>query len=148
MTILENTGGDTTRSITGRCLCGAVTYSASTDTVISGNCHCVDCKKASGSGYAPTLFFPQSSLTIHGEVKFYASPGKSGLMVQRGFCPTCGSQLFGKPAAMPGMVAVRAGSLDDLSVFKPTLDLFTSHAPAWDAMNPDLPKFAEMPPHA
>lgn len=142
------TPGSHAKPVTGKCLCGAVTYSASANYVIAGNCHCIDCKKVSGSGYAPTMFFPESSLTIHGEVKFYASVGKSGLAVQRGFCPTCGSQLFGKPAAMPAMLAVRAGSLDDLSVFKPTLDLFTSHAAAWDAMDPELPKFAEMPPHA
>jgi len=113
---------------------------------MAGNCHCTDCKKSSGSGYSPTLFFPESSVSISGEVKFYESKGKSGKQVSRGFCPNCGSQLFGKPEVLPGLIAIRAGTLEDTSKYKPQLDLFTSHAVAWDVMDERLPKFPEMPP--
>ncbi len=132
--------------LSGKCLCGAVSYTCANDPVFAGNCHCNDCKKASGSGYAPTLFFPENSVSISGEVKYFASSGRSGKMVDRGFCPNCGSQVFGKPAALPGMLAVRAGSLDDISAYAPQMDIFTSHAAAWDAMDENLPKFPEMPP--
>lgn len=101
-------------SITGRCLCGDITYSITAEYVFAGNCHCVDCKRASGGGYAPTMFFPDTALSIIGDVKFYSSPGRSGKLVHRGFCPICGSQVFGKTDMMPGLTAVRAGSLDNL----------------------------------
>lgn len=94
------------------------------------------------------MFFPEGAFKITGKLKFYASTGKSGKQVHRGFCPECGSQLVGKVDVMPGLIAVRAGSLDDPSLYKPTLDLFTSHAQTWDVMNPDLAKFAETPPRA
>ena len=134
-------------NMSGSCLCGSVKYTCSGEVAMAGNCHCLDCKKASVSGYAPTLFVPESSLKITGEVKYYESTGSSsGTKVKRGFCPNCGSQIFGKPGALPGMLAIRAGSLEELSQYKPQIDIFTSRSPAWDCMDPNLPKFAEMPP--
>lgn len=133
-------------NLSGKCLCGAVSYTCSADSVIEGNCHCSDCKKSSGSGYSPTMFFPKDSLSIYGEVRYFENKGKSGKLVSRGFCPNCGSQMFGKPEVMPDLIAIRAGTLDDISKYKPQIDLFTSHAAAWDAMDESLPKFLEMPP--
>ncbi|MGH8085440.1 MAG: GFA family protein [Lysobacter sp.] len=134
--------------MSGSCLCGSVRYTFSGEVARAGNCHCINCKKATGSGYAPTLFVPENAVEITGEVKYYESTGTSGTSVRRGFCPNCGSQLFGKPGAFPGMLGVRAGSLDDLSQYKPQVDIFTSRSPAWDCMDPDLPKFSEMPPRS
>lgn len=133
-------------NLSGSCLCGSVTYACSSNPVFAGNCHCLDCKKASGSGYAPTFFVPENAISITGEVKYYERVGNSGHLARRGFCPNCGSQLFGKPDAMPGFIAVRAGSLNDPSQYKPQVDIFTSRAPAWDTMDSALPKFPEMPP--
>lgn len=133
-------------NLSGKCLCGAVSYSTAATPLFAGNCHCNDCKKSSGSGYSPTMFFPADAVSITGEVKYFASEGSSGKKVSRGFCPTCGSQVFGKPASAPGMLAIRAGSLDDTSQYEPQMDIFTSHAVAWDAMDDGLPKFIKMPP--
>lgn len=133
-------------SYTGKCLCGAVSYKCSSEPIFAGNCHCTDCKKSSGSGYAPTIFFPKECFSVSGEVKYFESKGKSGKQVGRGFCPSCGSQLFGQPEIMPDLIAVRAGTLEDISKYKPQIDLFTSHAAEWDAMDERLPKFSEMPP--
>ena len=41
---------------------------------------------------------------------------------------------------------ITAGSLDDPSLYKPTLDIFTASAQPWDHMNPALAKFPKMPP--
>jgi len=133
-------------SLSGKCLCGAVSYTCEVDPVFSGNCHCNDCKKSSGSGYAPTLFFPEDSVSVSGEVKYYDRQGGSGKTVSRGFCPQCGSQLFGKPGVMPGVLGIRAGSLDDVSAYTPQSDIFTSRAAAWECMDQDLPRFPDMPP--
>lgn len=43
------------------------------------------------------------------------------------------------------MVFVRASSLDDLSVFKPQMVVYTDRAASWDHMDPALPGFATMP---
>ena len=133
--------------LSGGCLCGSVRYECSTQPVIEGNCHCRDCQKSSGSAFAPTFFVPENSISIKGEVKYFISKGGSGSDVSRGFCPNCGSQLFGR-GAIPGLFAVRAGTLDKPSSFHPKVDIFTSQAAPWDFMDPSSTKFGEAPPHA
>jgi hypothetical protein len=130
----------------GGCLCGAVRYECSAEPVFSGNCHCRDCQLISGSGYVSTFFVPESSVTITGEVKYYDKNGDSGHPVSRGFCPTCGSQVFGKPGILAGVLGIRAGSLDNPELYHPTMDIYTASAQPWDFMNPDLPKFPQLPP--
>jgi hypothetical protein len=109
-----------------------------------GNCHCRDCQRATGTAYASGLLVPQSAVTITGEVKYYEVIGDSGNIVGRGFCPNCGSRLFSKPP-IPEFMGIMAGSLDDPSWFRPTMDIYTASAQPWDYMNPDLPKIAKMP---
>ena len=112
--------------------------------MFAGNCHCRDCQRSTGGAYAPAIGVPAPSLKIHGAVKYYESPGENGNLVSRGFCPTCGARLFGKPAATP-IVAIYVGSLDDPSVFKPAADVYTASAQPWDYMNPQVPTFPKMP---
>ncbi|GAB1538562.1 hypothetical protein NUACC21_12240 [Scytonema sp. NUACC21] len=88
---------------------------------------------------------PQNSLTITGEVKYRNVIGDSGSIVGRGFCPNCGSRLFSKPP-IPELMGITAGSLDDPSWFRPAMDIYTASAQPWYYMNPELPKFAKMPP--
>jgi hypothetical protein len=113
---------------------------------MSGNCHCRTCQKASGSGNAPTFFVPENAISIHGEVKWYERTGDSGKWVRRGFCPHCGSQMFSKSELMSALIGVRAGTLDDPANYKPQVNVYASQAPAWDCMDPALPKFAQLPP--
>ncbi len=129
----------------GGCLCGAVRYECSAEPVWSGNCHCRDCQRISGGGYVSTLFVPEATVTITGDVKYFDKNGDSGHRVARGFCPTCGSQVFGKPEIIPGVLGIRAGSLDNPELYHPTMDIYTASAQPWDFMNPDLPKFPQLP---
>ncbi len=133
-------------AFSGGGLCGAVRYVSSAAPLIEGNCHCRDCQKASGSAYAPTLFFPLEAVTITGDAKFFESIGGSGQPIRRGFCPGCGSQLFGLPSLRDDMIGIRAGSLDDTAAFRPQAEIFTSHAAPWDSMSDATAKFETLPP--
>jgi hypothetical protein len=48
--------------------------------------------------------------------------------------------------AIPDLLIVHAASLDEPDRFEPGKVMFSSSAPAWDVVDPDLPKFAKMPP--
>jgi hypothetical protein len=65
--------------------------------------------------------------------------------VTRAFCGDCGSPLFVKEVAIPDIVSINVGSLDDPSRYSPTGDWWTSSAQPWDHMNPDLEKFTTQP---
>ena len=133
------------KSFTGGCACGAVRYESSMEPLMAGTCHCRDCQRASGGFGAPMLFVPKAALKVTGEVKYHEVTADSGSAVRRGFCPSCGSPLFGKPDVMPDAVGIRAGSLDDPSWFQPSMDVFTASAQPWDHMDPHVPKFAKGP---
>lgn len=130
---------------TGGCRCRAIRYECSAEPLLSGNCHCRDCQMFSGSPFAANLAVPRDAVKITGEVKYYDVQTDSGNTFSRGFCPTCGSSLFGKPSGMPHLVVIAAGSLDDPSWYRPTMDIYTSSAQPWDYMKPDLAKFPKMP---
>ena len=131
-------------TFSGRCLCGAVSYECTVAPIVMGNCHCRDCQRATGSAFAPGLLVPKEALAIRGEVRYYEVLGDSGNPLSRGFCPTCGSRLFGHGGGSPQLISILAGTLDAPSWFKPQADIYTSSAQAWDIMDPRLPKFTKM----
>ncbi len=70
----------------------------------------------------------------------------SGSEVVRAFCPTCGSGVYVRNAAMPDMIFIRASALDDPDLFSPQMIVWASRAPTWDAVAPDVPSFPKSPP--
>jgi hypothetical protein len=133
--------------MTGRCLCGAVAYESSGEPVFALLCHCRDCQRQSGGAYTAGLRLPAESFRItKGEPKLYVKTADSGNQVTRGFCPECGCMLFLRVSARPDLVAIRVGTLDDPSWFRPDADIFVQSAQPWDHMNPELPKYPTYPP--
>ncbi len=126
--------------LSGGCACGAVRYETDAAPAAMLKCHCRDCQRAGGSGYAPVLAVPASALKITGAPRYYRTVGGAGKAVERGFCPTCGSQLLVKLERLPALIGIQAASLDDPSVFKPALDIFTASAWAWDELSPSTEK--------
>lgn len=130
----------------GGCLCGAVRYQCKDRAALQFNCHCRDCQKSTGGPFAPIAFFPTESVTISGEVRYFQSRAGSGKIIRRGFCPSCGSQLFGVVEILPGLISVRAGTLDDPSLFRPRANLFTRHAVCWSPLDAGLIAYPDNAP--
>ena len=135
----------TNETFTGRCLCGAVSYTCDAAAVFQFNCHCRDCQRSTGCAFASILFVPRSALHVQGALTYYTSQGGSGQSITRGFCGICGAQVLGDAQMVAPLISLRAGTLDDPSVFRPKADVCVGHAAAWVAMNADLPKFQAMP---
>ena len=100
----------------GGCLCGSVRYSAREDFG-GGHCHCLDCRRTSGTGHGSHMIVAEDGFQLQGVVKGFSKPADSGNLVTRYFCPECGSAIYSRNAAMPGLVFLRASSLDDPEVF-------------------------------
>ena len=82
---------------------------------------------------------------IQGSPKSYASKGDSGKEVIARFCPNCGSTILSEPALMPGMSIVRAGTLDDTSWLKPTMEIYCDSAQPWVQLGGGMQRFPKMP---
>lgn len=133
-----------TEPTTGSCLCGAIKYSftgapvsrvlilsllfLSRQTVSSLTsihrtdihqilCHCLDCRKISGSHYADNALLASSQLTlVAGAPKTYTvEPKEEGpnSNITSHFCGDCGTTLWRSGEGFEGYVSVRLGTLDD-----------------------------------
>ena len=109
------------QKLSGGCTCGAIRYECDADPVIMLNCHCRDCQRANGSAYAAVLAVPQATLLLHGELRYHRVIAASGKAIERGFCANCGSQVMVKLEALPDMIELHAGSLDDPSIYRPAI---------------------------
>jgi hypothetical protein len=138
--------GRTSSMTKGGCLCGAVRYEVSSPALFGANCYCLDCRKISSS-HSAVMGVPIDAVKVTGELREYSSPGDSGAMITRSFCPTCGTGLFSK-GARPGVMIVKAGTLDEGEHFKPMASVYASRAPSWDRPPEGLPAFEKMPPQA
>ena len=128
------------QKLSGGCACGAIRYDCDADPVTMFNCHCRDCQRASGSAYAAVIVVRKAAVQMRGEPRFHKIIGGAGKAIERGFRPTCGSHVTDRLERVPDILALQAGSLDDPSSYRPTMDVFTSSAQPWDHMNPELKK--------
>ena len=128
-------------NLSGGCACGAIRYQVKADPLLMLNCHCRDCQRATGSAYAPVVAVPKAAVELSGELRYHRAVGEDGYAVERGFCPTCGSQVVSRLERMPEILGLLAGNLDDPALHKPEIDMFTSSAQAWDHMRPDTRKY-------
>jgi hypothetical protein len=119
-----------------------VRYRAITDAAQSMVCHC---QKQSGSAFSLVFTVPADGIEISGETKVFAHLRDKGSSVMRHFCPNCGSPIISKLAAYPGLVAVKAGTLDDPPWLDPEVHVWCASAQPWVSIPRTLPQFPGNP---
>jgi hypothetical protein len=132
-------------SFFGGCACGAIRYEVTAEPMTMFNCHRRNCQLASGGGFSAVVYVPAKAFKItKGSPQYYSTTSEMVGHNKRGFCPECGSRLFGGETDQGQ--GILAASLDDPSLFKPEVNMWTSDAQPWDHMDPKLPKFEKYPP--
>ena len=131
---------------TGRCLCGAVTFTIKSAPLSAGQCHCKDCQRATGTGHVSHAIFKADDVEFHGETAGYTVTTDAGNEYTRYFCPKCGGRLYNQTSKAPDFVHVAAGACDDNSWFEPKWVFYTRSRPAWDLTSTDIPNHEAMPP--
>lgn len=133
-------------SMTGGCLCGQLRYELARRPLLTSVCHCTHCQKQSGSAFSIMVAVPRDAVTITGDLATYADVGASGQAVLRQFCPQCGSPIFSIAKAIPGLMFVKAGSLDHTSELAPHMHIWTKSAQPWVAIDQNAKQFPENAP--
>jgi len=144
----DRSEADTSRtgdSQIGGCLCGAVRYRLDGEPMMCVTCHCRNCQRQAGSALSIILGVREDELTIEGEVKTYHDTGDSGAEVRRQFCGTCGSALFTRIDHTPGLMFIKAGTLDDTSQLAPAFHCYAKSKQAWTPLG-DIPAYDTVPP--
>jgi hypothetical protein len=131
-------------NFSGGCLCGDVRYEGS-NSQGGGHCYCEDCRRSSGTSHCSHMIVAESDVQVKGDMRFFDKAADSGNNVSRGFCLNCGSAVLSTNSGMPGMVFVRASSLDDPNQFEPGMIVYAGRAPDWSESLDALPRFPGMP---
>jgi hypothetical protein len=129
----------------GGCLCGNIRYTLATDPIVSRICWCRTCQHFSGNGTANAIF-PTQGMEVSGALSVFTSESDSGNIINRKFCPHCGSHLFADSTARPGLTVVRLGTLDNPSSVIPTANIWVTSAPTWACFDQNLDKHDHQPP--
>ena len=118
---------------TGHCRCGAVTYELSGDVIATAVCHCDNCQRQSGGAFSVNLVVHESQVNMTGTLSTFEERGEHGddVYVRRRFCPTCGSPVISELAKTNGVVAIKAGTLDDRSDVNPTVEVWCVDRQPW-----------------
>ena len=124
-------------SVTGHCLCGAITFRLDGPHNWVGHCHCDSCRRATASPITTFIGHPDGhwSFTKGTPAEFASSP-----QVTRAFCPSCGSPIFYRSAQIPGETHFYATLLDDPVPLSPTVHWHYDEALPWLHVTDDLPK--------
>ena len=130
---------------TGSCLCGSVNYKSNSDPLVIQNCHCDQCRKTTGSVYLTNLFIKEENFEITGEVNNYTHLSDAGNNMTKYFCPKCGSQVFGKNSGRPGIITIRAGTVNEKDIIKPIRNLFLKSKVPSTPINSNLEACEGMP---
>jgi hypothetical protein len=88
---------------------------------------------------------PKPALDVQGELKTFNDRGDSGKSLYRRFCPECGSSIMDEAEAMPGVVMILTGTLDDTSWVKPQMEIFCDSAQPWVNLEGQHQRFPKMP---
>lgn len=133
----------TESTLSGSCLCGAVTYIVTGEERRFYHCHCQRCRKASGTGHASNLFVRGELAWGSGKelVRTYKLPDAERF--SNSFCTVCGGRV---PRFVPefNSVFLPAGSLDDEPALRPQARIFQGSRAAWSCAD-GLPAFDAYP---
>jgi hypothetical protein len=96
---------------TASCRCGQLGAMATGDPVRVSVCHCLDCKKRSGSAFAVQARWPAERVKFEGSSKSWSHVADSGNRITFHFCPGCGSDVhYEIEGKFDGLIAIPLGA--------------------------------------
>lgn len=127
--------------LTGGCICGAVRYSVETPSELHYLCHCRDCQKHGGSAWHSAIVVAADDFEQIGETEMGVVAAESGRTIARHGCPVCHAHLWVTPWPVAERLSLKAGSLDDPSVFHPRFEIWTQSRVPWAPAFPGMISF-------
>lgn len=122
------------QTMTGRCLCGAVHFTADDVEPEHHACHCGMCRRWTGG---PFLAASARALRFDDDAEVGRFP--SSEWAERGFCRRCGATLFYR-LRPTDQYFVSVGAFDDPTAFQLARELFIDQKPAGYAFAGDRPR--------
>lgn len=117
---------------TGGCLCGKVRYAVKpTVRFRPYACHCTDCQRRSGSAFGIQQSVLANDLAVEGELLRGQHIQPSGAVAGIFACKHCLTRIYTDNDQRPGIVNLRAGTLDSSPVMIPAAHLWVQSKQPW-----------------
>ena len=127
----------------GSCLCGETRYSVEDAFSYALNCHCSQCRRATGAAFKPFAGIERDKLKLtRGEDRklVFGDPSREHDV----HCPDCGSLLYS--IVREGRFAhVTLGTLTDEPSIRPSAHIFVGSKASWCQIADDLPQYQAFP---
>jgi len=137
---MSSEGSPNERVLRGKCECGTVRYTVADAFLYAANCHCSQCRAATGSAFKPFAGIERGKLELTDGQDRLLIFGEEDLNNTR--CGACGSLLF-SVVRDGAYVHVALGSLVDAPSIRPTEHIFVGSKAPWFEITDDLPQFEE-----
>ena len=131
--------------LTGGCACGGVRFKATGRIAGGAVCYCNVCQKIGAGGPNYTMSMTHAEIETTGNTQVFRNPGGTGEVIERIYCQDCGVHLYAQGGGNSHLLRIKAGGLDDPTLYQPTLQCWTSQAKPWHVLNPALPAFPKNP---
>jgi hypothetical protein len=130
----------------GGCACGALRYTVADQSgFVPYVCHCLDCQTRQGSSFALQLFVLESEFTLVGEPIRGQVKKANGAVVTNIGCANCLTRICSANAILPGLIVLRAGTLDNSHRLEPAVHIWTSRKQPWLKIPDGVPTYPEQP---
>jgi len=125
---------------TGTCQCRNVHYVVKQPPVITVVCYCTDCQKTSAGALSITMMLDREDFELlNGELAFYDRKADSGNTARCFFCPTCSNRIYHENPENNQVIRLKPGTLDDTSIIKPEMHVWTRSAQPWVELPSHVP---------
>ncbi len=132
--------------LTGRCYCGDIQYAFEGEVQGALQCHCRECQYITGGNPNVIMVLPEGGFRfVQGAPKAFTRDDIEN-PVTRLFCARCGTAIGTRTPKRPGSFVVKVGTLDDPSVFKAKVAIFTIDKQAFHHIPDGVPAFERRPP--
>ena len=125
---------------TASCICRQLTATVTGEPVRVSVCHCLNCKRRSGSAFAVQARFPADHVEMSGEARTFQLTGDSGGTATFSFCPACGvtvAYVNGGHPEIEGLVAIPVGTFAEMDFPAPWVDVYEERKCPWVAVTVD-----------
>jgi len=124
---------------TASCRCGQLTATATGEPVRVSVCHCLNCKRRSGSAFAVQARWPEDQVHINGQSKTFVMVADSGNRGTFHFCPECGSDVhYEIDGKFNGLIAIPLGALEDPYSLMPGHSVWEKRKHDWAEISGDV----------
>ena len=127
--------------LAGKCRCGAVRYEDADEFRYAANCHCSECRAATGSAFKAFAGIERDKLAVTEGQDQLAVFGEEDLNDTR--CAACGSFLY-SVVREGDWVHVAMGSLVDDPSIRPSEHIYVGSKARWFEITDELPQSDEL----